>query len=215
MTNSGGRFAEVVVFSPVKPPAPGAAAPIFTYHLPDELRGRLATGSLVVVPFGPRRLYGVVVALSATSPVPETRPVESLVDPEPVLTPAQIALARWMSREYLAPLWRCLTLTLPPGVAGYADVQVELTGEVEPRDARTKAQEQLITVLDSKGPLRGRQLDRVLPRRQWRSAAHQLARRGVVVKSPFLAPGRQVALPGPTPRPPQTGAHSRVDRSRR
>ncbi|MBL7063187.1 MAG: DEAD/DEAH box helicase, partial [Anaerolineae bacterium] len=183
-------FADIVVFSPVKPPAPGAAAPVFTYHLLDELRGRLAVGSLVVVPFGPRRLYGIVVALGDVSPVPETRPVESLVDPDPVLTPAQIDLARWMGREYLSPLWRCLTLMLPPGVAGYADVQVELTGEVEPRDARTKAQEQLITVLDSKGPLRGRQLDRVLPRRQWRSAAHQLARRGVVVKSPFLAPPR-------------------------
>jgi len=184
------RFAEVVVLSPVKLPAPGAVAPAFTYHLPDELQGRLAAGSLVVVPFGHRRLYGIVVALSDESPVPETRPVESLVDPDPVLTPAQIALARWMSREYLAPLWRCLTLMLPPGVVGYADVQVELTGEVEPRDMRTVAQEHLVTVLDSKGTLRGQQLDRLLPRQQWRRAASQLARRGVVVKSPFLAPPR-------------------------
>jgi primosomal protein N' (replication factor Y) len=160
----------------------------FTYHVPDELQGRLAAGALVVVPFGPRRLYGVVVALSDKSPVPETRPVESLVDPDPVLTPAQLALARWMSREYLAPLWRCLTLMLPPGVVGYADVQVELGREIEPRDVRTEAQEQLITILDAKGPLHGRQLDRLLPRQQWRRAGEQLARRGVVVKSSFLAP---------------------------
>ena len=183
-------FADVVVFSTVKTPAPGAAAPIFTYHLPHELQGRLVAGSLVVVPFGPRQLYGVVVALSDVSPVPETRPVESLVDPEPVLTPAQIALARWMSRECLAPLWRCLMLMLPPGVVGYADVQVELTGEIKPRDVRTEAQERLITVLDAKGQLRGRQLDRLLPRQQWRRAASQLARRGVIAKSPFLAPPR-------------------------
>jgi len=183
-------FAEVVVFSPVKPPAPGAVAPAFTYHLPDELQGRLAAGSLVVVPFGPRRLYGIVVALSDESPVPETRPVESLVDSAPVLTPAQIELACWMSHEYLAPLHECLQLMLPPGVVGYADVQVELTGEVEPRDMRTVAQEHLVTVLDSKGTLRGQQLDRLLPRQQWRCAASQLARRGVVVKSPFLAPPR-------------------------
>jgi len=183
-------FAEVVVFSPVRAPAPGAVALAFTYHLPHELRGHLTAGSLVVVPFGPRRLHGIVVALSDESPVPETRPVESLVDPVPVLTPAQIALARWMSREYLAPLWRCLALMLPPGVVGHTDVQVELTGEVEPRDIRTEAQEQLITVLDSKGPLRGRQLDRLLPRQQWRRASSQLARRGLVVKSPFLAPPR-------------------------
>ncbi|MGD1994383.1 MAG: DEAD/DEAH box helicase, partial [Anaerolineae bacterium] len=180
-------FAEVAVFSPAEA---SQAEPAFTYDLPEDLQGRLAVGSLVVVPFGPRRLYGIVVALSTDSPVPETRPVESLVDPEPVLTPAQIALARWMRRRYLAPLWRCLTLMLPPGVAGYTDVQVELTGDVKPRDMRTEAQEHLITVLDSRGPLRGRQLDRLLPRRQWSSAASQLARRGLVVKSPFLAPPR-------------------------
>jgi primosomal protein N' (replication factor Y) len=81
-------------------------------------------------------------------------------------------------------------LMLPPGVVGYADVQVELTGEVKSRDVRTEAQEQLITVLDAKGQLRGRQLDRLLPRQQWRRAASQLARRGVIAKSPFLAPPR-------------------------
>ncbi|HUX77156.1 MAG TPA: hypothetical protein VMY40_11005, partial [Anaerolineae bacterium] len=84
-------FAEIVVFSPAKASAPGAVAHAFTYHLPDEMRGQLAAGCLVIVPFGTRRLYGVVVALSDKSPVPETRPVGSLVDPDPVLTPAQIA----------------------------------------------------------------------------------------------------------------------------
>jgi len=180
-------FVEVVVLSPVKAPAPGAAAPTFTYHAPDDLRGRLSPGSLVVVPFGPRRLYGIVVATSDTSPVPETRPVESLVDPEPVLLPTQIALARWISREYLAPLHECLELMLPPGVVGHADVQVELTGEVESGDLYTEAQEQLVTVLDARGVLQGRQLSRLLPRQQWRRAASQLARRGLVAKSPFLA----------------------------
>jgi len=188
-------FANVVVFSPVETPPSSTEARFFTYHLPGELEGRLAEGSLVIVPFGPRRLYGIVVALTAKSPVSETRPVESLVDPDPVLTPVQIALARWMSRQYLTPLWRCLALMLPPGVTGYTDVLVELTGEVKPQDARTEVQEQLITVLDARGSLYGRQLDRLLPRRQWRHAASQLARRGLVVKSSLLTT--------PTARPKQ------------
>ena len=183
-------FGDVIVFSRVEASALGAVVQAFTYHVPHELRGRLAAGSLVVVPFGPRRLYGVVVALSAESPVPETRPIESLVDPDPVLLPAQIELARWMSHEYLAPLHECLGLMLPPGVAGHADVQLELSRKVESQDVRTKAQEHLVTVLDARGPLRGRQLDRLLPRQEWRRAATQLAARGLVVKSPFLTPPR-------------------------
>ena len=68
-------FVDVIVLSPVKATAPGATAQTFTYHLPDDLEGRPGVGSLVVVPFGSRRLYGVVVGLSDESPVPETRPV--------------------------------------------------------------------------------------------------------------------------------------------
>jgi primosomal protein N' (replication factor Y) len=183
-------FVEVVVLSPAEAAAPGAAAQAFTYHVPDALQGRLSTGSLVVVPFGPRRLYGVVVGFSDESPVPETRPVESVADDEPVLTSTQVQLARWMSREYLAPLWQCLALMLPSGVAGRADVQIELAREIEAGDVKTEAQEHLITVLDARGPLRGGQLNRLLPRQQWQRAADQLARRGVVVKSSFLAPPR-------------------------
>jgi primosomal protein N' (replication factor Y) len=181
-------FVEVAVFSSGEPSTWEAFT--FTYHVPDKLLSSLKTGSLVIVPFGSRRLYGIIVAFSKESPVPETRPIESLADPDPVVTPTQIALARWMSREYLTSLWRCLALMLPPGVVGYADVEVGLTKEVEPRDVRSMAQEQLVTVLDSRGPMVGRRLDRLLPRQQWRRAATQLARRGFVVQSPFLAPAQ-------------------------
>jgi len=68
----------------------------FDYHLPDELHGRVQSGHLVTVPFGKRRVQGVVIALRDQAAVPETRPIEALVDPDPVLTPAQLELARWL-----------------------------------------------------------------------------------------------------------------------
>jgi primosomal protein N' (replication factor Y) len=185
-----GLFAEVVVFSPAEASVSGEVKRAFTYHLPDELQGRLAVGSLVVVPFGPRRLYGIVVALSAESPVPETRPVESLVDPDPVLTPAQIALARWMSREYLAPLHACLEVMIPPGVAGYADALITLNREAPADAANTDAQARLLALLRRRGSLRGAQLDAALHGIDWRAAAEQLARRSIVTRGSFLAPPR-------------------------
>jgi len=183
-------FAEIVVFSPAKASAPGAVAHAFTYHLPDEMRGRLAAGCLVIVPFGTRRLYGVVVALSDKSPVPETRPVGSLVDPDPVLTPAQIALARWMSREYLASLPECLKVMLPPGVVGYADVLITLAPDAPASAANTDAQVALLALLRRRGPLRGTQLDAALHTTDWRPAAEQLSRRHIVTRQSFLAPPR-------------------------
>ena len=181
-------FAQVVVLSPVQPSA--GKEPVFTYHMPDELQGHLTAGSLVIVPFGRRRLYGIIVDFSDESPVPETRPIEALVDPDPVLTAAQIALARWISQEYLAPLHECLEVMLPPGVVGYADVLITLNPEAPADAANTEAQHSLLALLRRRGPLRGSQLSAALRGRDWRAAAEQLARRGVVTRQSFLAPPR-------------------------
>lgn len=184
------RFVEVVILSPIGDPARERAAPAFTYHLPRELHDRVEVGSLVVIPFGARRLYGLVISLGEVPSSVETRPVEALVEGTPVLTEVQIALARWMSREYLASLRECLALMLPPGLVGRPDMRVGLAPGVAAAGLRSEAQERLVAVLGAKGPLSGRQLDRLLPRQEWRRAAEQLARRGLVVRDALLAPPR-------------------------
>ncbi len=179
------EFADVVVFSPAKA---SDDRPAFTYHIPEELDGDVETGSLVVVPFRKRRLYGVAVRLSDDSPVADTRPIESLVDPRPVVTREQIALARWMRKEYVAALHECLELMLPPGMVGHADERVALKGQGAGSAANTEAQAQLLALLARRGPLRGTQLDVALPGVGWRRAARQLAQRGFVTRESFLAP---------------------------
>lgn len=178
-------FAEVVVFSPAKASEKRTA---FTYDVPEKLADRVSIGSLVVVPFGKRRLYGVVVALTPESPVPETRPIQSLVDPEPVLSDEHIGLARWMADEYLASLYECLKLMLPPGMVGHSDLRIALDGEVPEDAANTDDQSQLLKLLQRRGPLRGGQLDAALQGVDWRAASEQLARRNVVTRESFLGP---------------------------
>jgi primosomal protein N' (replication factor Y) len=175
----------VVVFSPAKA---SERRPAFTYDVPKDLRNRLRVGSLVIVPFGKRRLYGIVAGLREESPVSDTRPVRSLVDPEPVLSPEQIALARWMSDEYLASLHECLELMLPPGTVGHSDLKIALVGEVSEDTANTEAQARLLALLRRRGSLRGSQLDAALRGVDWRAASEQLARRDVVTRESFLAP---------------------------
>ncbi|HQN44244.1 MAG TPA: hypothetical protein PLA25_08925, partial [Anaerolineaceae bacterium] len=84
------------------------AAGVFDYHLPPELVDSVQPGSLVVVPFGQQNVQGIVLRSVAEPQVQQTRPVESLLDPQPVLTPPQMALAAWLSEETLAPLALCL-----------------------------------------------------------------------------------------------------------
>src|SRR5512143_1005714 len=146
-------FAEVVVNVP-------HLSATYDYTIPAPLQGVLASGHLVTVPFGERRAQGIVVGLAETSAVSEHKPIEGLVDAEPVLTRAQIDLAYWMAHTYLASLSECLTMMLPPGLSKRADVRYTLAlPEAAPAGA---VQQALVELLRTRGPLRGRQLDRSL-----------------------------------------------------
>jgi primosomal protein N' (replication factor Y) len=166
------------------PPVQGT----FHYHLPPELSGQVRPGHLVTVPFGSRRLQGVVIATPDQAEVPETRPVEALLDPEPVLTPAQLELARWLAQEYAAPLNECLTLMLPPGLSQQADSLYTLTDlEWQPKG---RTQRRILEQLRARGPLRGRQLARALGRVEWQPVAERMVRAGVLSRSSVLQPPR-------------------------
>jgi primosomal protein N' (replication factor Y) len=174
-------FAEVVVNTP------GLSA---TYHyaLPAELEGRVGAGHLVTVPFAGRMAQAIVVGLSDAAPVEKVKALESVLDPEPVLTRAQIDLAYWISHTYLAPLIACLTVMLPPGLSKRADTRYTLNAGALPNP--TPAQQELIELLAARGPLRGRQIDRALGKAHdnWRNVAEGLLRRGVVTKQSVLEP---------------------------
>jgi len=92
-----------------------ASLQTFHYHLPPELLGSVQPGHLVWVPFGKQTLQGIVVGLADGAPV-QTRPIKRLARPQPVLTPAQIALSFWIADYYAAPLSEAVKLFLPPGL---------------------------------------------------------------------------------------------------
>jgi primosomal protein N' (replication factor Y) len=85
----------------------------FTYSLPLTLRHRVQTGCRVFVPFGPRKLTGVVLACHNDAPRGPVKDVLRLVDPEPVIREDMLALGRWISGYYCAPLGEVLRSMLP------------------------------------------------------------------------------------------------------
>ena len=95
MTNYS--FARIAVNAPL-------ARGEYDYHIPPELTGRIEVGHLVTVPFGRQTLQGVILDLPVSSVTVETRPILNLLDPLPVVSANQIALARWMAIHFLSPL---------------------------------------------------------------------------------------------------------------
>lgn len=89
---------------------------VFHYLVPASMQAKLQIGHRVIVPFGHReRVEGYVIGLLDSSPFERLRPISAIVDPDPLLSPTQIQLARWMKDYYLCPLVQALQCFLPPG----------------------------------------------------------------------------------------------------
>jgi primosomal protein N' (replication factor Y) len=86
----------------------------FDYRLGEDLRG-VRVGSTLLVPFGRRRVLGVVVELAERSEMAPERLVEPLAAPEAAVPPALVRLGLWVAEEYCSTPARGLALVLPPG----------------------------------------------------------------------------------------------------
>ncbi|HEU0120556.1 MAG TPA: primosomal protein N' [Bryobacteraceae bacterium] len=80
----------------------------FTYSVPLSLQHRLKPGARVVVPFGSRKLTGVVLRTHGDFPEARTRAVEKLIDEEPIFDEPLLRLAAWVAAYYCAPLGEVL-----------------------------------------------------------------------------------------------------------
>ncbi len=174
---------------------------MFHYHLPLELEGRVGAGHLVEVPFGKRRVQGVVLRDIDQPAVKDTRPVLSLLDDEVVLTAPQLALAEHLSESTLAPMAACINLMVPPGLSQQADTIYTLKGPTEEAEHLegpsewektlqdlSPLQRRLAEMLVERGPLRGRQISKAFPRQNWQSAMRVLVRRDLVITQSVLPP---------------------------
>ena len=72
-------------------------------------------GSMLVVPFGRRRLLGVVVDVADESELPLERLAEPIAALEADVPQSLVTLGLWVAREYVSTPARGLALVLPPG----------------------------------------------------------------------------------------------------
>jgi primosomal protein N' (replication factor Y) (superfamily II helicase) len=175
-------FVQIVVNIP-------AVSGIFDYAVPESLQGQIGVGHLVIVPFGNKSVQGVVFRFIDQPSVANVKDVAELVDPLPVMTQPQIALAEAMAESTLAPLASIVSLFLPIGVSQEADVSYQLL-VTNSSEKLSSVATRLINILKERGPLRGRQIDTHFRRVDWRNTAGMLVRRGVIAAKSVLPPPR-------------------------
>ena len=84
----------------------------FTYLVGDEVAPQ--RGARVIVPFRNEKLIGVVMEVHSKQPEEfEAKPIETVLDEEPLLSAQLMELAAWMAQYYLAPVGEVLRGMLP------------------------------------------------------------------------------------------------------
>jgi len=89
---------------------------LFTYRVPEHLRGQAVPGARVSVPFGAgnRRRVGLVFSLSGEGGE-KVKDIDSVLDREPALSPPMLELAQWLKERYYCTLFEAAKLMIPTG----------------------------------------------------------------------------------------------------
>ncbi len=88
----------------------------FDYSIPAELAGQIDVGSRVQVPFGARKILGVVTAVAEESAHANLKPIIKIIGAQTLVTEKVLKLARWIGEYYCCAPETALKSVLPEAV---------------------------------------------------------------------------------------------------
>jgi len=170
-------YAEVSVNSPI------AQRRTFSYAIPSGLS--IDVGQAVWVPFGDKLLQGIVLELTHYPAVEETREIAGIIEPRPVLSPACVSLAYWISQHYLSPLFDAVALMLPPGFERKALTFISIPSIPDDYDLSSLTPEQryALELVQKQDKISLKELEKTLGKKKAQTIVAQLVRRGLATRS--------------------------------
>lgn len=162
---------------------------LFDYQIPDVLENRLRPGMRSIVPFGRRRVTGIVVRIKTTTDVAadKIKPVLSVIDQESIVSDAMFKLCFWVSEYYQQPLGEVFRVALPASclpnrsdlVKSYQLAESVEIEEVLSTLSRAPSQRKIIELLHQHaGPVDAAHLQQQLS--GWRPALSALVKKRLI-----------------------------------
>jgi primosomal protein N' (replication factor Y) len=197
---------------------------LFDYLPPPQVEvSRLQPGVRLWVPFGRRRVVGVLVEVREHSELPASKLKAALavIDEEPVFDPALLDLLRWSADYYRHPLGEVIAAALPAPLRTGSDAHESAerwslsaaarTGALPAITARASRLRELVSYLEQRDQAGATELARLSPR--WRDSLRELEKRGWVTRLhhqvaglPFVVGHAVARTAGLEPTPEQRSA---------
>ena len=201
---------------------------LFDYRAPPLTDGgKIQPGQRVWVPFGRRKMVGVILEVRSHSELPAARLKNALalIDDSPVLDATLLDLLRWSAEYYRHPPGEVIAAALPVALRSGADAVATAerwtlsaaarTGQAEPLSARASKLRELADFLGSRGAAGAAELGALSAR--WRDHVRELEKRGWVTRvredvAATMPPGTHaVAESGPELTPEQHTAVAAIE----
>lgn len=103
---------------------------MFDYEVPKKWQAFAKPGVRVIVPFGPRRVQGFIIALANQTELSKVKPISEVLDPVPVLSEELLELGSWLSQTTICYQVRAFQAMLPAALK--TKVNKVLVLEVDP-----------------------------------------------------------------------------------
>lgn len=155
----------------------------FTYFVPPELQGQATIGSRVVVPFGKKRLTGIVVGHPKATTVSNVKPIADVLDEVPTFSKELLKLTEWIAEYYFAPWGEALRAASPQGLSVQTSRKVYLTitnveEEISKLKSTSVGQRMVLGVLQKEHSMSTAALEKKCNIRSLNAVLHQLALNG-------------------------------------
>lgn len=149
-------FVEVVL--------PLSIAKTYTYRVPFELNDRVQIGRRVIVQFGRNKVYSAIIKSISTDPPThyEAKYIIDIIDEEPIVDDAQLALWQWIADYYMCYLGEVMQAALPAALKLASETKIiAATTDLDRSHLSDKAF-LVLEALDMAGELRVSDVSKIL-----------------------------------------------------
>ena len=110
MTRADSLYADLILPLPLQK--------LYTYSIPEHMKGSLQTGSRVMIQFGKKKLYSAIIRKIHNQKPPDypTKEIVSALDADPLISPGLLEFWDWIASYYMCTLGEVYKAALPSGL---------------------------------------------------------------------------------------------------
>lgn len=161
----------------------------FTYQLLEEDLNRLQVGMRVAVPFGKTKVYtGIAAKIHNIAPkVYTAKPIEQVLDEEPIVTQEQLKLWKWIASYYMCAEGEVLKAALPSAFLLESETVVELnkTQKID-EDILTDEEFLIFEALQNQSLLKVHEIMKILEKKTVLPVINKMVAKNVIITNQEL-----------------------------